>query len=1226
MRFGLFFKVFALVAISFAFLWAPSLAADGPTFGTKILIAEGMKISQGKDTVFGATAGGAITGKVSSDSDGGPISEAWVVASGAPEGEVVGWAVSGWDGTYLIAGLAPGEYYVAASARGYLSEYYDDVTEPEEATPVAVPDSGTAADIDFSLTFHGPHHGEGSISGRVFDDSTGKPIEGAHVLAVTSLCLSDDPSCSDSLFWMGEAITGPGGMYQIEGLITGDYIVSVSAYGYLPEFYDDVYHPDEATPVHVEEPNNTPQINFGLSKFVPGRGSISGTVLAEADSTPIGDAWVMAYSPTNPFSAGAAATKPDGGYRIERLMSSDYYVVARAPEFHAEWYDNVKTEQEATLVPVTSPEETPEIDFYLGYLGSISGRVTSESDGSPIVGARVCAFPANDMPNIFPGSDYELWPRCAATDTSGEYTIKGLPSGEYYVGVWACGYLSEWYDGVRGRDEATPVTVEEEEETPDIHFALSTGGSISGRVVSELDGAPVPSARVCVTPLADSTDWPGLFPWPDDVLWDRCRCALTDADGRYVVAGLVSGNYYVHVWAEGFLPEWYDGVQFEEEATPVTVVESEQTPDIDFALSTGGSISGQVVAESDGHPIPRARVCVFSALDSAWLPLSVLWPPDEDMPFGTMRCVETDRDGGYRVDKLYTGDYFVVAWAETFLPEWYEEAAGWEEATPVAVIDPEETPGIDFTLSKGGSISGRVISRNASGEEGSPIHGATVCAFHLFDAAVEPEISPSGFARCAVTDEHGRYTITGLKSGFYLVVASAWGYEEQWYDHVRNPREATPVEVLAPEQTPDINFGLRPWGGEASITGRVVDEKDGHPIPEAYVEARRGDGWWTGRALTREDGTYVIADLPSGNYYVSVKAKGYIAEFYDNVRDPKEATYVEVVEPLNTPDINFELERRSSQFVGGIAGTVTADSDTTPIDEAFVLAFSLNSVGVRNEAVGVAVTDESGHYTITDLPGGQYVVLCFAEGYIGEIYDDVLDPKEATPVRVVPPDMTEGINFSLSPVLWEGGGSITGRIFEGDSSTPASEAWVYALDPDANPVAWDQTGPDGNYFLKGLAPGSYTVQASKVPFDAAYYGNATDFEGSTPVIVGVESVSGVNLVLRGATETAVEDDGDADLIPEGFALEQNYPNPFNPITSIQYSVVSDLFPPHVTLKIYNLLGQEVQRLVDEPQETGYYTVTWDGRDFSGQQVASGVYFCRLQAGEYASTIKMVLMK
>lgn len=91
-----------------------------------------------------------------------------------------------------------------------------------------------------------------------------------------------------------------------------------------------------------------------------------------------------------------------------------------------------------------------------------------------------------------------------------------------------------------------------------------------------------------------------------------------------------------------------------------------------------------------------------------------------------------------------------------------------------------------------------------------------------------------------------------------------------------------------------------------------------------------------------------------------------------------------------------------------------------------------------------------------------------------------------------------------------------------------------------------------------------------------------------------------------------------DGIPSQFELTQNYPNPFNPTTQINYSVPKNSF---VTLKIYNVLGQEVATLFAGNQRAGSYIATFDATKF-----ASGVYFYRLQAGTFSSVKKMVLMK
>jgi len=101
--------------------------------------------------------------------------------------------------------------------------------------------------------------------------------------------------------------------------------------------------------------------------------------------------------------------------------------------------------------------------------------------------------------------------------------------------------------------------------------------------------------------------------------------------------------------------------------------------------------------------------------------------------------------------------------------------------------------------------------------------------------------------------------------------------------------------------------------------------------------------------------------------------------------------------------------------------------------------------------------------------------------------------------------------------------------------------------------------------------------------------------------------------------------------PKGYKLEQCYPNPLNPSTVIRYSLLVDRSAVSyqrsaVSLKIYNILGEEVITLVDQEQRAGRYEVVWDGRNNQGKEVANGVYLCRLKAGEFTAARKMVLLR
>ncbi len=107
------------------------------------------------------------------------------------------------------------------------------------------------------------------------------------------------------------------------------------------------------------------------------------------------------------------------------------------------------------------------------------------------------------------------------------------------------------------------------------------------------------------------------------------------------------------------------------------------------------------------------------------------------------------------------------------------------------------------------------------------------------------------------------------------------------------------------------------------------------------------------------------------------------------------------------------------------------------------------------------------------------------------------------------------------------------------------------------------------------------------------------------------------------TPTAVENPREGQELPREFALLQNYPNPFNPTTTIKYQL--PVSTP-VKLTIFNLLGQQVRTLVDETQPAGYRTIQWNGRNDAGTQVASGVYFYRIQAKNFLQTKKMLMLR
>ncbi|MCU0415295.1 MAG: T9SS type A sorting domain-containing protein, partial [Ignavibacteriaceae bacterium] len=95
------------------------------------------------------------------------------------------------------------------------------------------------------------------------------------------------------------------------------------------------------------------------------------------------------------------------------------------------------------------------------------------------------------------------------------------------------------------------------------------------------------------------------------------------------------------------------------------------------------------------------------------------------------------------------------------------------------------------------------------------------------------------------------------------------------------------------------------------------------------------------------------------------------------------------------------------------------------------------------------------------------------------------------------------------------------------------------------------------------------------------------------------------------------------LIADAYELMQNYPNPFNPSTTLSFVIGHSSF---VSLKVYDILGNEIATLVNEEKPAGRYEIEFNVAQVSRPEIASGVYFYRLSAGNYIETKKMVLIR
>ncbi len=143
-----------------------------------------------------------------------------------------------------------------------------------------------------------------------------------------------------------------------------------------------------------------------------------------------------------------------------------------------------------------------------------------------------------------------------------------------------------------------------------------------------------------------------------------------------------------------------------------------------------------------------------------------------------------------------------------------------------------------------------------------------------------------------------------------------------------------------------------------------------------------------------------------------------------------------------------------------------------------------------------------------------------------------------------------------------------------------------------------------------------------IPYFIRYRVQAVDYYDSVSVKSDFASTLGIRLEYGQYGGQEDDNPGSSNkpngIIPRSFDLKQNYPNPFNPVTNIKFDLPKDIF---VTIKIYDILGREVKTLINEFKNAGSYIIS-----FNGSELASGVYFYRIQAGSFVSVKRMVLIK
>ena len=522
-------------------------------------------------------------------------------------------------------------------------------------------------------------------------------------------------------------------------------------------------------------------------------------------------------------------------------------------------------------------------------------------------------------------------------------------------------------------------------------------------------------------------------------------------------------------------------------------------------------------------------------------------------------------------------------------------------AEPVDVALSQEVTGIDIVLPKGGAISGLVLTD----DNGRPIRGAAVTARSLDEVE----------GRRAKTNELGTYEIVGLRTGRYLVHVEARGFVSEFYDDASVPDRAEIVEIAAPEVLPGISFGLtRRWTpsdvvGPGVLAGTVRNIQDGTPLAGVLVVLKAGEKIF-GTALTGQDGEYRVDRIPPGTYVLASERPGYegvsvsatIRSQYDSDHAP---------EPLVVDLSMRPVEMQDGQNPAGVLlGDVSRNGSVTPYDASLILKSTvgmLASPDPEDPNVVAETADVSGDGSVGAYDAA--LILQYSVGLIDRFPSAEGAGKVFAGHRSLglgpPYEMSEG-RRAIPLLLDRRDGVLSGEIelrFDPSALRVTEVASEYllisAIEGDRIRVAFA-----GTHWEEG--PGEI---ASVV------------FEPTAADLFSALHIEAARL-NEGAFEVDLSSRVPAEP-PRLHALFPSYPNPFNPETTIPYEIERS---GTVHLAVYGLTGQCVRTLVDAELPAGRYSVVWDGRDDAGRDVSSGVYLCRMIAGEFSAVRKLLLVR
>ncbi len=334
--------------------------------------------------------------------------------------------------------------------------------------------------------------------------------------------------------------------------------------------------------------------------------------------------------------------------------------------------------------------------------------------------------------------------------------------------------------------------------------------------------------------------------------------------------------------------------------------------------------------------------------------------------------------------------------------------------------------------------------------------------------------------------------------------------------------------------------------------------------------------------------------------------------FFYSVIDRVQKPVLSIRDVQYTPFVNGRSALQGT--VDSVGGIITADTSSlrlAPLSTIGTSVYYMQSTNAPWSGIWVTGPDS----VMTKVAIGDSVVVT---GYINENFD-VTRIENVTKVRVVAKGKTVPAPVTLTTDVF-GQGTTTGEQYEGMLVSLNN-----VVVTDVAPVFTELTEFEVSNGTKAIIvrrDGKHLY--SNVDADSAVGSKILGVGTKIGKLTGLVYYSGqrYKIVPRTAADfvnvTTSVNRIETDVMPAAFGLSQNFPNPFNPSTSFRFTVAK---AQQVSMKIYDVLGREVETLVNDMMNPGTYTVQWNAAHMS-----SGVYFYRLQSGSFVETKKLMLMK